>query len=349
MEKEQIAGQLNLRPITDSGQLLLVLVINHLDGEDGWVYKTAKELGKLACMGKTASYGKLNELEKIGVIEWQRQPPQAFRLVRVAALGYREAAPEYREAVMPTESKEYREAAPEYREAALEYREAVMPTESKEYREAAPEYREAVPEYRQANSPSPSAYLPLKDKDLKEEEEEEKKTASPSSSSSSDLVLVASNETPKSPRLDQPAAQPPAVVEQGDLLPAKPKAKKKRAPAKIPPARITPDWQPDARTLEICQSYGISEEHCWQQVPEFILHFEETGEARAGWKKSFVNWMKRSIKWEREDEQKSEQRERYTDASGRRLSEATVTMQDAHDNVLAHADFFASLDPNKPV
>jgi hypothetical protein len=285
-------------PIEDAGQLLLAMVINTLAGEDGWVYKTGLELGKLARMGKTAVYEKLAELEKMGLVERQMGPPHAVRLDRQAVLGDRETVIGDRQANSGGD------------------RETVFGD------------RQAVSGDRQANSPSPSAYLPLKDKDLKEKEKEKEKekkiTASPSSSSSSDLVLVASNQTPKSPRLDQPAAQPPAV--------AKPKRK---TPTRNPKTRIPADWQPDARTLEICLGYGVSEEHCWQQLPEFVLHHEERGEARPGWRKSFVYWMKNQVKWKKENEQKSEQARKYTDAAGRPISERDYVARQLTKRVVA--------------
>jgi hypothetical protein len=303
MEKEKIAGQLFAGPITDKGQLLLALAINQQAGEDGWVYKTVLVLGKLARLGKTAAYEKLAELEKMGLVERQMGPPHAVRLDRQAVLGDRETVIGDRQA------------------------------NSGGFRETVISDRQAVIGDRQTNSPSPPAYLPLEDKDLKEEEEEEKITASPPPPPSGDLVLVASNETPKSPRFDQPAAQPPAVVEQSDLLPVPAKPKRKRAKSKRAP--LPDDWVPDQDTLDQCERLGIPRDFAETTIWEFRRFWESNGKTMADWGGTFVNNAKRCWKKEQENAQKAKQRERCTDATGRSISEREATVRDAKLRFLA--------------
>ena len=78
------------------------------------------------------------------------------------------------------------------------------------------------------------------------------------------------------------------------------------------------------------------------------VKYEDTGKVRSNWRQSFVNWMKIALDIERDKERKRAQRERFTDASGRPISEATRVMQDAHDNVIANAHLFVDLDEDKP-
>jgi hypothetical protein len=162
------------------------------------------------------------------------------------------------------------------------------------------------------------------------------------------LALVATTETPDAPRLDQPAAQPPAVVEQGDLLPAKPKPKVKKKRAKPKPMTTIPDdFYPNEKTLTEVIGLGFSREEALAELGAFKLHYEETGKTGNAWGTRYLNWYKFKIKWKIEDEQKAEQRERFTDASGRPISEGQyvarqVTKQvlsDLERGVLTEADY----------
>ena len=160
-------------------------------------------------------------------------------------------------------------------------------------------------------------------------------------------MVVDGNQAPDTPRPNQPAAQPPAIVDQGAQLPVPAKLKRKsRAKPKAP---IPPDYYPNEQTINAVMALGFTAEEALAEHPQFMLHWLESGKTGNTWGSAYVNWYKQKLKWRIKDEQNAQQRERYTDASGKRLSEAHVTMQDAHDNVLANADFFASLDPDKPV
>jgi hypothetical protein len=305
MQHKSMAQALLGGPIEDAGQLSLALVIHTLAGADGWVYKTAKELGKIGRLGRSSGYIKLAELEKMGVVERQIRPPHAVRIVR--------------------------EVTPQCYEATPECYEVASPTNRKGCHEVTPQCYEATPECYLADSPSPSAYLPKKIKDLKEEEEDI--AASPSSSSSTERVLVTSSETPKPPCLDQPAAQPPAVAEQTDLLPAKPKVKRKRAKRKR--TAMTSDWTPDEDTYAQCERQGLAREFAEGTIWEFRRFWLSNGSTMADWGGTFVNNVKRNWKKEQENEQNAEQRKRFTDASGRPISELQATTRDRNKRVLA--------------
>lgn len=60
----------------------------------------------------------------------------------------------------------------------------------------------------------------------------------------------------------------------------------------LEPKPIARDWQPDAACLEILQLAQIDEEWALGQVPEFVLYWRETGEARASWSMIFLQRMK---------------------------------------------------------
>ncbi len=55
---------------------------------------------------------------------------------------------------------------------------------------------------------------------------------------------------------------------------------------------ISEDWQPAAPCLEILQLARIDEDWALQQVPEFILYWRETGEARESWNTIFLQRVK---------------------------------------------------------
>ncbi len=58
------------------------------------------------------------------------------------------------------------------------------------------------------------------------------------------------------------------------------------------PKQIARDWQPVAACLEILQLAQIDEKWALGQVPEFVLYWRETGEARASWGMIFLQRMK---------------------------------------------------------
>jgi hypothetical protein len=301
MQHQRMGQAIIAGPIEDTGQLALALVIHTLAGQDGWVYKTGKQLAKLAHLSKNTGYKKLDALEKLGLIERMTEPPYAIRLDQQVVMGAQQLGSLAQQLVLPTKSREYQQLG------SLA---------------------------QQLGSPSPSAYLPKKIKDLKEEEEEKEKiAASPSSPSSTDRVI--SEAVKKIRKLsisdlpDQPAAQPPAVVEQADLLPAKPKAKRKRAPAENPKDRITENWQPKAETLaNLVMKNQLPREFCDALVYEFVTYWRERGTARPGWDSTFITHAKNQWKREQENEQNAEQRKRFTDAAGRPISESQATMRD---------------------
>jgi hypothetical protein len=86
--------------------------------------------------------------------------------------------------------------------------------------------------------------------------------------------------------------------------------KKKKVTTK-PKARITSDWQPGDRSIELIARAGISREFADVLVDEFILYWDERGEKRSGWEATFVNHAK--TQWERK--QKS-QRDRAGSNAG---------------------------------
>ena len=74
---------------------------------------------------------------------------------------------------------------------------------------------------------------------------------------------------------NQPAAQPPAIVDQGVQLPvpAKPK-RKSRAKPKAP---IPPDYYPNEQTINAVMALGFTAEEALAEHPQFMLHWLESG------------------------------------------------------------------------
>ena len=58
------------------------------------------------------------------------------------------------------------------------------------------------------------------------------------------------------------------------------------------PRPIPENWRPDAACLEILQLARIDEDWAQGQVPEFVLYWRETGEARASWNAIFLQRVK---------------------------------------------------------
>ena len=58
------------------------------------------------------------------------------------------------------------------------------------------------------------------------------------------------------------------------------------------PRPISDDWRPDSACLEILQLAQIDERWALEQVPEFLLYWRETGEARESWNSIFLQRMK---------------------------------------------------------
>ncbi len=58
------------------------------------------------------------------------------------------------------------------------------------------------------------------------------------------------------------------------------------------PQPIPPDWRPDAACLEILQLAEIDEAWAMRQIPEFLLYWRETGEARSSWNTLFLQRLK---------------------------------------------------------
>ena len=151
-------------------------------------------------------------------------------------------------------------------------------------------------------------------------------------------MVVDSNQAPDTPRPNQPAAQPPAVVEQGAQLPAKTKAKRK-TPRKNPRHRIPEDWEPKAETMAgLVFKQGIPREFCDALIWEFRIYWTDRGDARPGWDATFVRHAKDQWKREQENEQRAQANQKYRDASGRPISEREYVSRELTKDVLADLD-----------
>jgi hypothetical protein len=202
-------------------------------------------------------------------------------------------------------------------------------------------------------APNASAYLPKRSKDKKEVEEKEI-AASPPPTPPAELVLVADNPSPENtPRLDQPAAQPPAIVEQAEgrpdeLLPAKRKAaplKAKRAGSVI---ALPDDWRADDKLLaSLAKNNGIPIEFSQRLIDEFVDYWRESGGRKKSWNQAFRNWAR--SEWEKE--QKRAKNQRYTDASGRSISERDATTRERNQRFLAtlESGLLDNFDLDQPV
>lgn len=130
---------------------------------------------------------------------------------------------------------------------------------------------------------------------------------------------------------DQPAAQPPAVVGQGELLPVPAKAKRKK-PRKNPPVAMTEDWWPMPKTIDnLEKDFGIPRAFTEVCVWEFITHWMGDGRGRPGWDSTFIS----SVQYSWNKEQKREKSERYTDAAGQPISERDATTRERNKRVAA--------------
>lgn len=83
--------------------------------------------------------------------------------------------------------------------------------------------------------------------------------------------------------------------------PAKPKAKTKKAEAAPVKAKITPDWMPSARCLELISQAGIDESFALSLVGAFILYWDEEETKKSAWDSTFLNHVKN--RWERKSRQ----------------------------------------------
>lgn len=68
----------------------------------------------------------------------------------------------------------------------------------------------------------------------------------------------------------------------------------KRKPARNPARPIAGDWQPSRSCLDLCNAAGIDDATALSLVPEFVLYWQETGEARPGFDATFLNHAKRN-------------------------------------------------------
>ena len=149
------------------------------------------------------------------------------------------------------------------------------------------------------------------------------------------MVITGQQAEPISTLPDQPAAKPPAVVEQGAQLPAKPKAKRK-TPRKNPPHRIPEGWEPKAETMAgLVFKQGIPREFCDALIWEFRIYWTDRGDARPGWDATFVRHAKEQWKREQENEQRAQANQKYRDASGRPISEREYVARQNTKQVLA--------------
>ena len=67
---------------------------------------------------------------------------------------------------------------------------------------------------------------------------------------------------------------------------------------------ITPNWQPDNLALDIITKERINLSFAKDCIPEFILYFQEKGEASNNWNTRFVSWVRRQ--WVYMSQQKTE-------------------------------------------
>ena len=329
MALKSTAAALIEGPITDAGQLLLALVINELAESDGWAYYTQGDLAKTARLGCRKTLRRyIAAMVKAGYLEGCRKPRQGLRIAEKALLKGGAPCP-INEAPRPTNG---------------------APCPRQDMGHHAPEVGHHAPQMGHHAPPeNASAYLPKRSKDLKEEDVEI--TASPSSAT--DLVLVADNPTPESARLDQPAAQPPAIVEQAEgrpdeLLPAKRKAappKAKRAGSVI---ALPDDWRADDKLLaSLAKNNGIPIEFSQRLIDEFVDYWRESGGRKKSWNQAFRNWAR--SEWEKE--QKRAKNQRYTDASGRSISERDATTRERNQRFLAtlESGLLDNFDLDQPV
>jgi DNA-binding Lrp family transcriptional regulator len=75
--------------------------------------------------------------------------------------------------------------------------------------------------------------------------------------------------------------------------PAKVKQEKEAAEVKQVKAKITQDWVPGQRCLELISKAGIDINYALSLVEEFIFYWSEIGEKRNGWETTFLNHAKR--------------------------------------------------------
>ena len=80
MDDASNARQLIGGPITDSGQLLLALVINELAGPDGWAVSYRKDLAKACRMPERTFRRKVEAMVAEGLIEKRKKPTPGLRL-----------------------------------------------------------------------------------------------------------------------------------------------------------------------------------------------------------------------------------------------------------------------------
>jgi hypothetical protein len=78
---------------------------------------------------------------------------------------------------------------------------------------------------------------------------------------------------------------------------------KKVKVATNPKAKITCDWQPGDRCMELIARAGISIEFAGGLVDEYVLYWEERGDKRSGWEATFVNHAKKQWEWQQQKSQ----------------------------------------------
>jgi hypothetical protein len=59
------------------------------------------------------------------------------------------------------------------------------------------------------------------------------------------------------------------------------------------PAAITPNWQPNADAMQILAFNGIPADFIEEAIPEFLLYWQERGEAVSSWNSKFTQHVKR--------------------------------------------------------
>lgn len=61
----------------------------------------------------------------------------------------------------------------------------------------------------------------------------------------------------------------------------------------LEPRPITPEWQPDAAVFDILQMANIDKSFAEEQLAEFILYWQDNGQALSSWNTKFLQYIKR--------------------------------------------------------
>ena len=81
------------------------------------------------------------------------------------------------------------------------------------------------------------------------------------------------------------------------------------------------DWFPDEQAIEGLKVLGIPEQFSLATIPEFIVYWRQRGQVADNWDARFMANVRRAWTRQQTAEQRYEKRQRYTDESGRPISE----------------------------